>query len=141
MSASSKLSTAVKALCYLSDKYPLPKSSTDISKSIDVNASKLRKILSYLVKSGIIISAQGKNGGFILNKKSDQIDLQEIYCSVEERKAFHLDFKNRNNSKNYKMNLNHNDFFLNLFAEIQVDIEERMKDISLKQIIESIKVN
>lgn len=139
MSASSKLSTAVKALCYLSDKYPDAKSSSDISKSIDVNASKLRKILSYLVKSGIIVSTKGKDGGFILNKKPDRIDLQEIYCSVEERKAFYLDFKNKNNSKNYKRYLNHNEFFLNLFAEIQFDIEERMKQISLKQITEYIK--
>ena len=138
MSASLKLSTAVKALCYLSEKYPNPKSSADISKSIDVNASKLRKILSYLVKSGIIASTQGKNGGFILSRNSDQIDLQEIYCAVEERKAFHMNFKNENKNGTNKRNLNHNNYFLNLFAEIQVDIEEKMKEITIKKIIESI---
>jgi Rrf2 family protein len=139
MSASSKLSTAVKALCYLSEKYPEPKSSSDIAKSIDVNASKLRKILSYLVKCNIIQSLQGTTGGFLLNKKSTEIDLQEIYCAVEEQKAFHMDFRNNNTTKNSSKNINHNNFFLTLFSDIQVDIESRMKQIKLNKIIESIK--
>jgi len=137
MSASAKLSTAVKALCYLSERQAEPQSSSDIAEYIYVNASKLRKILSYLVKSGLVKSMKGVSGGFILNKKPNEINLQEIYCSVEERKAFHLDFKNRN-SKQSKKNTNLNKFFLTLFADIQIDIEEKMKLINLKQIIDSI---
>ncbi len=138
MSASLKLSTAVKALSYLAESYPEPKNSSDISKNINVNASKLRKILSYLVKCGIIKSSQGTLGGFSLVKNSNEIDLQEIYCAVEERKAFHLDFKNSNSAEKTKKSVKHNNFFLSLFSDIQTDIEERMKLIKLNQIIDSI---
>lgn len=137
MSASAKLSTAVKAMCYLAEQFPEPKNSSEISKNIQVNASKLRKVLSYLVKCDLIRSTKGKSGGFVLNRQPEEIDLQEIYCAVEERKAFHLDFKNRS-VKQSKKSVNLLNFFLDLFADIQVNIEDRMKMITLKQIIESI---
>ncbi len=69
MSASTKLSTSVKALCFLAldDK---PKNSTEIAASIGINASKLRKLLSMLGKSGIVKSDSGMLGGFSLAKKA-----------------------------------------------------------------------
>ena len=93
MSASTKLSTAVKALCYLGSEPIKSRNSAEISNHIDVNASKLRKILSMLVKNEILKSEQGANGGFVFNKDTNQIHLQEIYCAIEDRKAFHLDVK------------------------------------------------
>lgn len=67
MSVSTKLSTSVKALCYLaqSDK---PKNSAEIAKQIGANASKLRMLLSKLGKSGIVKSDSGMRGGFSMNK-------------------------------------------------------------------------
>lgn len=138
MSASTKLSTAVKALCYLASVAPEAKTSSEIADQIGVNASKLRKILSYLVKSKIVVSTQGITGGFTLNKSPEQIHLQEIYCSVEERKAFHMDFTGIN-GKTVSQTKKLNNFFLQLFADIQVDIEDRMKLITLKSVIEQIK--
>ncbi|MFO7525980.1 MAG: Rrf2 family transcriptional regulator [Ignavibacteriaceae bacterium] len=137
MSASTKLSTAVKALSYLAAVSPEPKNSSDISISTGINASKLRKLLSYLVKSGIVESEKGTNGGFTLKKKPKDIHLQEVYCAIEDRKAFHLDVNNSKGSelnKNQKMNI----FFIDLFADIQVTIENEMKNITLKSIIDKI---
>lgn len=137
MSASTKLSTAVKALSYLASVSPEPKNSSDISVSTGINASKLRKLLSFLVKSGIVESEKGTNGGFTLKKKTKDIHLQEIYCAIEDRKAFHLDVnksKGRELNKNQKMN----NFFVDLFADIQVNIENEMKNITLKSIIDNI---
>ena len=137
MSASTKLSTAVKALSYLASVSPEPKNSSDISVSTGINASKLRKLLSFLVKSGIVESEKGTNGGFTLKKKPKDIHLQEIYCAIEDRKAFHLDVnksKGRELNKNQKMN----NFFVDLFADIQVNIENEMKNITLKSIIDKI---
>ena len=87
MSASTKLSTAVKAICYLADSYPNPRSSSEISEYTGINASKLRKILSMLVKNNIVESTYGPTGGFLIKKKPTDLDLQEIYCAIEDRKA------------------------------------------------------
>ncbi len=137
MSASTKLSTAVKALCYLSKIYPEAKNSTEIAKYIGVNASKLRKILSMLVKSEIVESISGSTGGFVLKKDPDQVHLQEIYCSIEDRKAFYLDV----NTKGEGDIINLNNFFLDLFSNIQIDIENKMSKINLQSIIKQTTIN
>ena len=63
------------------------------------------------------------------------IHLQEIYCSIEDRKAFHLDVQ-----KFEGHHLSHpiqiNNYFLDLFGEIQVDIESKMTNISLQSIMD-----
>jgi len=137
MSASTKLSTSVKALCFLAldDK---PKNSSEIAASIGINASKLRKLLSMLGKSGFVKSDSGMLGGFSLAKKPDEINLQEIYCAIEDRKAFYLNVNDDNleeNGSSEKINY----LFLDLFSEIQIEIENKMTDITLKSIIEKIK--
>jgi Rrf2 family protein len=138
MSASTKLSAAVKALTFLAKDYPSAKNSVEISEHTGLNASKLRKILSMLVKYGIVESAYGTAGGFKLKKKPMEIDLQEIYCAIEDRKAFHLDVTKTNgktSSDASKLNV----YFLDLFSTIQVDIEDRMRKISLQSVIDKIK--
>ncbi|RPI62610.1 MAG: transcriptional regulator [Ignavibacteriales bacterium] len=137
MSASTKLSTSVKALCFLAlDEKP--KNSTEIAATIGINASKLRKLLSMLGKSGIVKSDSGMLGGFSLSKKPEEIHLQEIYCAIEDRKAFYLNVNDDNLEENGRSEkINH--FFLDLFSEIQVEIENKMTDITLKSIIDRIK--
>jgi Rrf2 family protein len=139
MSASKKLSTSVKALCYLAESFPEPKSSKDIAESIGVNASKLRKLLSMLVRQDMVKSAHGTKGGFILQQNPTEIDLQEIYCAVEDRKAFHLDVdKSRGESKD-RTNM-FNNYFLDLFAKVQVEIENKMKKIPLSVILKQMGI-
>jgi Rrf2 family protein len=140
MSASTKLSTAVKALNYLAAVYPKPKNSSEISEITGINASKLRKLLSLLVKTGIVKSEKGTAGGFSLNKKTEKIDLQEIYCAIEDRKAFHLDV-NRAKGRGLNKNQILNNYFLDLFSYIQIKIENEMKQITLKNIIDKINSN
>lgn len=134
MSASTKLSSSVKALCYIEQSFPKPVSSSEIAKAIGINSSKLRMILSMLAKNGIVESNSGITGGFKLKKQPSEIHLQEIYCAVEDRKAFHLDVRKeliKKNSLPEKLNF----YFLDLFAEVQVDIEDKMKKITLESII------
>ncbi len=137
MSASTKLSTSVKALCFLALSNT-SKNSSEIAENIGVNASKLRMLLSKLGKSGIIKSDSGMRGGFSLNKKPENIHLQEIYCAIEDRKAFHLNI-NRDNKQKHIIAENINGFFINLFSEIQIEIENKMAGITLSMIINKIK--
>ena len=135
MSASTKLSTAVKALCFLAEDIDSAKTSTEISNEIGVNASKLRMLLSMLSKSSIVTSGKGIKGGFVLNKDPKDIHLQEVYCSIEDRKAFHLDVQ-KFTGHHLSMPIQINNYFLDLFAEIQVDIESKMTKISLQSIMD-----
>ncbi len=140
MSASTKLSTAVKAICFLANSYPVPKTSVQISDYTGINASKLRKILSMLVKNKIVESTYGMSGGFILIKKPKNLNLQEIYCAIEDRKAFHLHISKLTDEK-LKESAKLNNYFLDLFADIQIDIENKMSKISIQSIINKLKMN
>lgn len=137
MSASTKLSSSVKALCFLAS-VEVPKNSTEIAEAVGINASKLRRLLSMLGKAGIVKSDSGMLGGFKLSKTPENIHLQEIYCALEDRKAFYLNVNQDNsgeNSSSQKINF----FFLDLFSDIQVEIENKMTGITLKSIINKIK--
>ncbi len=140
MSASTKLSTSVKALCYLEHASPNPVSSFEIANAIGINSSKLRRILSMLSKFGIVESNSGTAGGFKLKKSPVEIHLQEIYCAIEDRKAFHLDVRKESIKKN-SLPEKLNTYFLDLFAEVQIDIEDKMKMITLQSIINKINSN
>ncbi len=134
MSASTKLSTSVKALSYLAATHPTTHNSANIAEQIGVNASKLRRLMSMLTKNDIVKSTQGISGGFLLNKHPKDLHLQEIYCAIEDRKAFHLDV-NKKSGKGKNINVTFNEYFLNLFSDIQVDIENKMKKINLLSIM------
>ncbi len=138
MSASTKLSSSVKALCFLAETYPIPRSSKEIADHTGINASKLRQLLSMLSKSNIVQSEQGTKGGFLLFKDPKKINLQEIYCSIEDRKAFHLDVVDHNG--NDKKLHDYTTYFLNLFAEVQIDIETKMMNISVDSIMNSLGI-
>jgi len=138
MSASTKLSSSVKALCFLAETHPSPRTSKEIADITGINASKLRQLLSLLSKSNIVESQQGTKGGFLLCKDPDHIHLQEIYCSIEDRKAFHLNVNKVNG--NIKNSPNFNSYFLDLFGEIQLDIENKMQEISLNTIMRSLQI-
>lgn len=140
MSASTKLSTSVKALCYLEQVSPNAASSFEIAEAIGINSSKLRRILSMLNKNGIVESNSGTSGGFKLKKSPSEIHLQEIYCAIEDRKAFHLDVRREAVKKN-SLPEKLNSYFLNLFAEVQVDIEDKMKKITLQSIVNKLNSN
>ena len=139
MSASTKLSTAVKALCYLAESYPEPKSSTEISLRIGANASKLRQLLSLLSRQNIVRSEKGITGGFILTRAPKDLHIQEIYCAIEDRKAFHLDV-NQVNGSDASETGKFNDYFTELFADVQVDIENKMRKIYLNNVMDTLQI-
>ena len=73
-----------------------------------------------------------------MKKEIDKLHLQEIYCAIEDRKAFHLNVSKSNG--NYSSDTTKlNDFFLDLFSDIQVEIEEKMRKLTLKSVLEKIE--
>jgi len=138
MSASTKLSNSVKALCFLVQHSPVPQSSSTISQHTGINASKIRKLFSHLAKTGIVTTTRGTSGGFVLGREPAKIDLQEIYCAIEDRKAFHLDVSRLNFTGQREASAV-NGYFQDLFAEIQVDIEDKMRNISLASIVREVQ--
>ena len=83
-----KFSVAVHILILISEA-PKPLNSDQIAVSVGTNASYIRKILSFLKKSGMIDSHRGV-GGYALTTTPDRITLLGIYQAVMDESQIHL---------------------------------------------------
>lgn len=78
-----RFATAIHILTILA-KYPTEWLNSDwIAESININPVIVRKELGALQERGWVTSRKGKEGGTMLNVKSDQITLADIYRTVK----------------------------------------------------------
>ena len=77
-----KFSSAIHTLILISES-DQPLTSEDIAKSVGANASYIRKITGLLKKRDIIDSHRGVSG-FLLQVKSEDLTLLQIYQAVNE---------------------------------------------------------
>lgn len=63
-------------------------SANFLHEKLDIPHQYLRQLLTSLSKSGFIIGTRGREGGFILGKKVDEIYLAEIIDSIEGLEMF-----------------------------------------------------
>ncbi len=65
-----------------------------IAEATDSSRHHVAKVCQRLVKSGLLVSSRGPNGGFILKKKANDISLMDIYKEIEgvsEQRPCHLE--------------------------------------------------
>lgn len=77
-----QFATAVHILTALACKKDDLMSSDDLAKSVNTNPVVIRRLLSLLTKSKLVITARGKSGGVKLAKEPGQINLRDIYIAV-----------------------------------------------------------
>lgn len=55
----------------------------DIASELDVSVNHLAKLFQRLVKTGLVVSERGPNGGVKLSKPASQINFMQVYEAVE----------------------------------------------------------
>ena len=83
MNFSKTTSYAISVLSFMADHESLRYSAKKLHEELEIPWPYLRQLLTSLTKSGFIKSAQGRNGGFQLQKPANQIFLAEIIETVE----------------------------------------------------------
>jgi len=73
---------AILSLIVLS-KASSPMDSETLSRELSIPKSFLAKILQALAKNGILKSFKGVNGGFVLHKDTQDINMLEVMSAVE----------------------------------------------------------
>lgn len=81
-------SIALHAMAYIATTPKRLVASREIISALKVSDAHLMKVLQRLVKTGLIKSIRGPNGGFVLSKPPDKITLLDVYESVEGRMSF-----------------------------------------------------
>jgi len=83
---SMKTEYALRALSEISKEKDKPVNRKIISKKHNVPIHFLEQILLALKKAGLVKSVKGPGGGYKLSKKSEDINLWDIYAAVDEKK-------------------------------------------------------
>ena len=83
MTGNSRFAVSVHMLAYLAFRKDTAVPSAEIAASVDTNPVVIRRLLSALVKSGLVATHKGASGGFTLNHAPENISLSEIYHAVE----------------------------------------------------------
>ena len=81
---SKKWSYALKSVIYISEKYPKLLKIQDISDSLKISESLLRRIIAELDKSWILITTKGREGWVSLWMELEDISVYDILNSVWE---------------------------------------------------------
>ncbi|NJJ41753.1 RrF2 family transcriptional regulator [Paenibacillus apii] len=63
--------------------------SCEIAKMMSSEPTLLRRILAKLAKASILVTREGRDGGYALNKAPDQLTLAEVYRALEVGEARH----------------------------------------------------
>ena len=67
-----------------------PLCSTVIAQSVETNPVVIRRLMAQLEDAGLVSSASGRAGGFLLAKSAHDISLASIYQAVEDVQVFRL---------------------------------------------------
>lgn len=91
MLSSTRFAVAVHALTVLARHAEEgPVCSSFVAHSVNTNPVVIRRLMGDLEKAGLVTSAAGRCGGFLLSRAADQISLADVYRSVEDQGIFRL---------------------------------------------------
>src|SRR5690606_38348982 len=112
-------------------------SSEYIAGSININPVLVRKEIAELKKAGYVDSKQGKNGGCYLLKDPKNILFDELFKKVYKESIF-SHAKNKPNL-NCPIGRNINKNLSDLYVDLEVDLMNSLKKISLQGFVEKFK--
>jgi Rrf2 family protein len=104
-------------------------SSDYIAGSININPALARKEISNLRNHGLIISKEGKSGGYSLGKAAEQISLADIYLSVKNQPVLGAAKNTPNPDCQVGKQINQN--IDNLYADLNKTILKKLGSISV----------
>ena len=134
MKYSTRLSDAVHILVFIHQSSSSTVSSSDIAVSIQTNPSYVRQIMAQLKATGLISSSRGQATPE-LGKVPEKTSLLEIYKAVEKEKPLlHLD---THTNPECGVGVNIQLALADYYRQIQNDVENSMRNITLQDIINS----
>lgn len=135
-----------QAICLLimiahsDEKAPLK--SYNISKSLGVSDSYLKKIIRQLVVAGLITSEAGKKGGVSLKKNPDKITLLDIFEAIEGKEKFIETTHLVDKVFDPALNVQHTeDIIINHLDAAENQYKQKLKEINLGEITNYVHQN
>ena len=86
--------TATYIAAFVGARHPDRVNTERIAQMVQIHPTRSRRIVSKLVKAGILASSRGGSGGVSLAKPADKITLAEIYDAIQETSVLTLGLHN-----------------------------------------------
>ncbi len=137
MAANSQFSIAVHILTILAKKKDERVKSDCIAQSVNTNPVVIRRLLSNLQEANLVVSQVGSTGGTSLSKLPKDIHLADIYKAVAGGEVFAL--HPNKPDENCPIGKNIAAVLCRLQKEIDKTVEEKLKQYTLRDIIEEIE--
>jgi len=74
---------ALHAMAFLASKPDRRLAAGEIASELQVSEAHLSKVMQRLAKAGLVKSARGPHGGFVLGRPADEIRLLDAYEAIE----------------------------------------------------------
>lgn len=81
----SEFSVVIYILCLLAMNEKERLTSTQISERIHVHPARIRKMLMNIKKHGYVETKEGFDGGYVLTKKPEEINLKDLYTMINSK--------------------------------------------------------
>ena len=91
MKRSSRFSVALHVLQHLVERPTAPATSADLAACVGTNAVVVRRTLAGLRAAGLVTSARGHGGGWVLARDAGDITLRDVYAALGERLLLAVD--------------------------------------------------
>lgn len=137
MAANSQFAVAIHVLTILAKAGDERVKSDYIAGSVNTNPVVIRRLLSNLQESNLVVSHVGAGGGTMLAKQPKDIHLSEVYKSLPCGEVFALHPKEPN--QDCPIGKNMAAFLCGLQKEIDKSIEEKLRQYTLRDVIENIE--
>lgn len=119
-----------------------PLKSHELSKKLDVSDSYLKKVTRQLVVAGLITSKASKLGGFILNKKMNDISFLDIFEAIEGKETFIETTHLVDKVFDPTLNLHHTEgIIMNHLNAAEDQYKQKLKEINLGEITNYVHQN
>ena len=137
MAANSQFAVAIHVLTILARAGDERVKSDFIAGSVNTNPVVIRRLLSSLQEAELVISQVGAAGGTTLAKPPKDIRLSDIYKSLPCGEVFALHPREPN--QDCPVGRNMAAFLCNLQKEIDKSIEEKLRQYTLRDVLENIE--
>jgi len=110
--------------------------SQDLADSVNANASFIRRVLSRLVKAGLVESHSGSGGSCALAKRPQDISLLDIYHAVEAPKVFAIHAYAENQDCHVSCHIKSSMELV--LDKAQASFEASLKDVTLSEVMKDV---
>lgn len=132
MAKSTRLITASFVLAFVAANAPQKMRTETISKWVKVHPTRIRNLVSQMVKANILKSYRGAAGGLTLARSPDQITLREVYDAVQDSPLITEGLDNP--FEGFEDHCMVHSVFTRLFADIEGNIRQHLEEITLSSL-------